>query len=70
MSDAAQKTARDHAMDVVRGYVDGDGTTVREALEGLDAGSSALWGRTGLVEVLTEFDEAVTTLAEQWSPGA
>ncbi|NUP40340.1 MAG: hypothetical protein HOY76_25815 [Streptomyces sp.] len=158
MSDAAQKTARDHAMDVVRGYVDRDGTAVREALESLDAGSSlevyavlnglvrstisimeltggpfrlddlvrradeiagiapphyefavaeatrawargdqsamraascqdltgavhitavgvvvlglALWGRTGLLEVLAEFDEAATTLAEEWSPGA
>lgn len=40
MSDAAQKTSRDRALDVVRGYVDHDPVAVREALDGLYAGGS------------------------------
>ncbi|MFJ8028507.1 hypothetical protein [Streptomyces sp. NPDC096311] len=38
MSDAAHKTSRDRAMNVVRGYADHDGVAVREALDGLDSG--------------------------------
>lgn len=40
MSDAAHKTSRDRALDVVRGYVDRDALAVRESLDGLDAGGS------------------------------
>lgn len=40
MSDAAQKTSRDRALDVVRGYVDHDPVAVCEALDGLEAGGS------------------------------
>ncbi|MCL8011253.1 hypothetical protein [Streptomyces sp. AS02] len=40
MSDAAQKTSRDLALDIVRGYVDRDAVAVGEALQGLDAGGS------------------------------
>ncbi|MEU6375125.1 hypothetical protein [Streptomyces sp. NPDC046909] len=40
MSDAAQMTSRDRAMDVVRGYVHHDGSAVQMALEGLDADGS------------------------------
>ncbi|MBE8472146.1 hypothetical protein [Streptomyces justiciae] len=40
MSDAAHKTSRDRAMDVVRGYVDHDSTAVQAALDDLDTGMS------------------------------
>ncbi|MFF3499957.1 hypothetical protein [Streptomyces sp. NPDC003247] len=40
MSDAARRTARDRALDVVRGYVDHDSVAVDEALDGLDAAGS------------------------------
>jgi hypothetical protein len=30
----------------------------------------ALWGRSGLLDVLAEFHEAATALAEEWSSGA
>ncbi|WP_425246156.1 hypothetical protein [Streptomyces sp. NEAU-NA10] len=38
MSDAAFKTTRDRALDVVRGYTDHDAVAVREALDSLNAG--------------------------------
>ncbi|EKX62298.1 hypothetical protein PV416_45355 [Streptomyces ipomoeae] len=41
MSEAAHKTSRDRAMDVVRGYADHDAIAVHEALAGLDADSWA-----------------------------
>ncbi|MPY47368.1 hypothetical protein [Streptomyces acidicola] len=39
MSDEAEKTSRDRAMDVVRGYADHDAIAVQDALAGLDAGN-------------------------------
>ncbi|MFF7987923.1 hypothetical protein ACFZDK_54450 [Streptomyces sp. NPDC007901] len=39
-SDAAQKTSRDRALEVVRGYAHHDPAAVREALDGLYAGGS------------------------------
>jgi hypothetical protein len=40
MSGTAQKTPRDRALNVVRGYVDHDPVAVCEALDGLEAGDS------------------------------
>lgn len=40
MSETAQKSPRDRALDVVRGYVDHDHVAVGEALDDLEAGSS------------------------------
>ncbi|WP_369173016.1 hypothetical protein AB5J49_35930 [Streptomyces sp. R28] len=39
MRDAAHKTSRDRAVDVVRGYANQDAIAVQEALDGLDAGN-------------------------------
>ncbi|WP_149822918.1 hypothetical protein [Streptomyces tailanensis] len=59
MSDAALKTTRDRALDVVRGYTDHDAVAVRDALASNNAG--------GWTEVYADF--AVAEASRAWARG-